>query len=296
MTETFAAQSQEKTRFLQRVSRALRRLDPVAAVCLSFILVVVTAAVLADWLAPHAFAEINLGARKLPPVFAGGDWNHPFGTDELGRDILSRLMFAARTSLLIALAAAAVSAVTGSLTGLLAGYRGGMVDSVIRVAIDFQASMPFLIIALAVLAFLGNSLVLFVLLLGLHGWERYARLVRAMTKLEMSKGYVRALERNGASSWRIVFHHVLPNVAPIMLVNFTVTLPELLLVESGLSFLGLGVQPPLATLGNMVNFGRDYLITDWWIATIPGVVIFLLALSISMLGDWLRDVMDPTLR
>lgn len=283
-------------RVAHHAGRVLRRLDPIAAICLGFLLIVVTAAIFADWLAPHAFAEINLRARKVPPVFAGGSWSHPFGTDELGRDILSRLLFGARTSLLIALAAATVSAIAGSITGLLAGYCGGLVDSVIRVAIDFQASMPFLIIALAVLAFLGNNLVLFVMLLGLHGWERYARLVRAMTQLEMSKGYVRALARNGASSWRILLRHVLPNVAPIMLVNFTVTLPELLLVESGLSFLGLGVQPPLATLGNMVNFGRDYLITDWWIATIPGVVIFALALAISMLGDWLRDIMDPTLR
>ena len=266
--------------------------NPALAIGLGILAVIVFAAIFADWVSPFDPLRANPLAR-YKGVFSG--WNL-LGTDELGRDILSRLLFGARTSLLIALAAATVSAIAGSITGLLAGYCGGLVDSVIRVAIDFQASMPFLIIALAVLAFLGNNLVLFVMLLGLHGWERYARLVRAMTQLEMSKGYVRALARNGASSWRILLRHVLPNVAPIMLVNFTVTLPELLLVESGLSFLGLGVQPPLATLGNMVNFGRDYLITDWWIATIPGVVIFALALAISMLGDWLRDIMDPTLR
>jgi peptide/nickel transport system permease protein len=256
----------------------------------------VAVAICADWLAPYRFAAIDLRARNVPPVLFGGTLRHVFGTDELGRDILSRVMISVRVSLLICVIASLISATIGILFGLLAATGGRWADSIIRVAIDFHASVPFLTFALAVLAFFGNNIVLFVCLLGTYGWERYARLVRALALVEYSKGYVAALRRAGASRSRIAFGHVLRNVMAVILVNWTISLPELMLLESGLSFLGVGIQPPLASLGNMVGLGRDYIVTSWWIATVPGVAIFILTLSISIIGDWLRDRTDPSLQ
>lgn len=271
------------------------RLDLMTAICVIVLVTFVLAAVFANVLAPYGFAQIDLHARKAPPLLFGGTFRHVLGTDELGRDILSRVFYGLRTSLLIALGASAISVTLGTMLGLLAAFRRGFADMLIRVAVDFQASMPFLIIALAVLAFFGDNLWLFMGLLGLYGWERYARLVRTMTGLELERGYVAALKRNGASTARIAFMHVLPNILSVVLVNLTVVLPEILLQESVLSFLGLGIQPPLVSLGSMVGAGRDYMMTEWWISMLPGLVIFLLSLSISLIGDYLRDAFDPTL-
>lgn len=253
-------------------------------------------AIFADWLSPYDFDAIDLRGRNLPPVGFGGKMAHFFGTDELGRDLLSRLIVSVRVSLAIAVAASLISLVIGVSLGLASALRGGIFDIVIRVAVDFHAALPFLMFALAVLAFFGNNLVLFVCLLGLHGWQRYARLVRAVALAEYQKGYVAALRRLGASEWRVSILHVLRNIAAVIVINWTISLPEIMLVESSLSFLGLGIQPPLSSLGNMVGLGRDYIVTSWWIATIPGIAIFLIALAISMVGDWLRDFTDPGLR
>ncbi|KEA09203.1 ABC transporter permease [Agrobacterium rhizogenes] len=271
------------------------RLDLMTAICVLVLVTFILAAVFANVLAPYGFAQIDLHARKAPPLLFGGSFRHVLGTDELGRDILSRVFYGLRTSLLIALGASAISVTLGTMLGLLAAFRRGFADMLIRVAVDFQASMPFLIIALAVLAFFGDNLWLFMGLLGLYGWERYARLVRTMAGLELERGYVAALKRNGASTARTAFMHVLPNILSVVLVNLTVVLPEILLQESVLSFLGLGIQPPLVSLGSMVGAGRDYMMTEWWISMLPGLVIFLLSLSISLIGDYLRDAFDPTL-
>jgi peptide/nickel transport system permease protein len=271
------------------------RLDLATAVCFLVLALFVILAVFANVLAPYGFAQIDLHARKVPPLLFGGTWRHVLGTDELGRDILSRVFYGLRTSLLIALGASAISLTLGTTLGLVAGFRRGIADTLIRVAVDFQASMPFLIIALAVLAFFGDNLWLFMGLLGLYGWERYARLVRAMTSLEMERGYVAALKRNGAGMVRMAVFHVLPNILSVVLVNLTVVMPDILMQESALSFLGLGIQPPMVSLGSMVGAGRDYVMTEWWISVLPGVVIFMLSLSISLIGDYLRDAFDPTL-
>jgi peptide/nickel transport system permease protein len=162
--------------------------------------------------------------------------------------------------------------------------------------IDFQASMPFLIIALAVLAFFGNNLALFVMLMGLNSWERYARIARGLTLSANEQGYAAAVRQLGASNLRVYGLHVLPNIASTLIVSMTITFPETILLESGLSFLGLGVQPPLTSLGNMVGYGREYLTRAPWIMLSPAAVIVLSTLSISIVGDWLRDRLDPTLR
>lgn len=279
----------------EKTPRHRPRFDLTALLCALVLAIFIVVAIFANVLAPHGFAQIDLHARKAPPILFGGTFKHVLGTDELGRDILSRIFYGLRTSLLIALGASAISLTLGTTLGLLAAFRRGFADTLIRVAVDFQASMPFLIIALAVLAFFGDNLWLFMALLGLYGWERYARLVRTMAGLELERGYVAALKRNGAGTVRIAFLHVLPNILSVVLVNLTVILPEILMQESALSFLGLGIQPPLVSLGSMVGAGRDYVMTEWWMAILPGVVIFLLSLSISLIGDYLRDAFDPTL-
>lgn len=270
--------------------------NPLLIVCIGVIVIAAVLAVFADMLSPYGFAQIDLRARNMSPFHLGTGSRHWLGTDEMGRDILSRVFYALRMSLFISLGASIISMVIGTSLGLIASFRRGAADAIIRVAIDFQASMPFIIIALTVLAFLGNSLTLFICLLGLFGWERFARLTRTMASLELEKPYIAALLRNGAGGFRIAIVHVFPNIFAVVLVTFTVVMPEILILESSLSFLGLGVQPPQVSLGSLVGAGRDYIMTAWWISIVPGMVIFILSLTISLIGDRLRDLSDPTLK
>jgi peptide/nickel transport system permease protein len=230
------------------------------------------------------------------PVGFGGAFAHPLGTDELGRDVLSRLIMSIRMSLLIALFGTVIAATMGTTLGFLAAHFRGKVEALVLMLIDFQASMPFMIIALAVLAFFGSDLTLFVILMGFHSWERYARISRGLTLSANEQGYAGAVRNLGAGSLRIYGRHVLPNIASTLIVSMTLTFPEIILLESGLSFLGLGVQPPLTSLGNMVGYGREYITRAPWIMLAPSAVIVLTTLSISMIGDWLRDHLDPTLQ
>jgi peptide/nickel transport system permease protein len=264
--------------------------------CIAWLAVAIVLAFGADLFAPYAITKLDLKARLAPPLLFGGSFEHVLGTDELGRDILSRLLSAIRISLLVALTATAVGAFIGTALGLVAAHFRGLVDDALMVLVDAQASMPFLIIALAVLAFFGNDLTLFVLVIGLYGWERYARITRGLALAAMQQGYAAAVRQLGASGWRVNLVHILPNVASALVVNVTLCFPDIILLEAGLSFLGLGIQPPMASLGNMVGTGRDYLGNAWWISAFPSVVIVLTTLCISLLGDWLRDRFDPTLR
>lgn len=264
--------------------------------CILWLIGMVVIAAGADLLTPYAITKMDLVARLQPPAFIGGSWRHLLGTDELGRDILSRLISAIRISLFVALMATILGAIVGTTLGMIAAHFRGIVDDAIMVLVDAQASMPFLIIALAVLAFFGNSLPLFILVIGLYGWERYARIVRGLAITAMQQGYANAVRQLGASGWRINVIHILPNVASALVVNVTLCFPDIILLETGLSFLGLGIQPPMASLGNMVGAGRDYLGNAWWMAAFPGIAIVLTTLAISLLGDWLRDRFDPTLR
>lgn len=264
----------------------------VALVWLMFVLAIV---VFADRLAPYDYAALDLRHRLAAPVGFGGDIAHLLGSDELGRDVLARLVVSIRMSLLIAFGATLIGASLGTMLGFLAAHFRGWVEQLILACVDFQASMPFLILALAVLAFFGNSLALFVALLGLHGWERYARVTRALAMSAGAQGYVMAVRQLGAGPWRLYLRHVLPNIASTLIVTMTLAFPDIILLESGLSFLGLGVQPPLTSLGNMVGYGRDYLTRAPWILVLPSLVISLTTLCISLVGDWLRDRIDKTL-
>ncbi|TPG48113.1 ABC transporter permease [Roseomonas nepalensis] len=277
-------------------TRRRARLPVPVVLALGWLALMLLVAVAADLLSPFPYTALDLRNRLSPPVGMGGAWLHALGTDELGRDVLSRLITSIRMSLLIAFGATAISAVLGVTLGFLAAHFRGLVEQAVLALVDFQAAMPFLILALAVLAFFGNSLPLFICLLGLNGWERYARIARGLAVSAGSQGYAAAVKGLGASPWRVYGRHVLPNIASTLIVSMTLAFPEIILLESGLSFLGLGVQPPMTSLGNMVGYGREYLTRAPWILLAPSSVIVLTTLSVSLVGDWLRDRLDPTLR
>ena len=273
----------------EQLRRLPRDLSPIILVCCLFLGTLVMIACLAEMIAPFGFNDQNLLARLKPPSFLGGPSGHLLGTDELGRDVLSRLIFSLRISLLTALVGTALGAVFGTTLGFLAAHFGGLVEELISALVDCQAAIPFIILALGALAFFGNSLTLFVVLLGCYGWETYARLARALVRSAMSRGYIEALHSLGFHPFRIYARHLLPNIGGALLVQVTLNFPGIILLESGLSFLGLGIQPPLTSLGLMIGTGRAYIMSAWWTAVFPGVAIFLTALSVSLIGDWLRD-------
>ena len=269
---------------------------PAVKLSLCFIAFFVLIALFGQALSPHEFRDTSLFDRLKPPAFLGGPEQYLLGTDAKGRDLLVRLAVGARITLVVAIVGTLIGAVLGSLLGILAAARRGVAETVIVAAIDVQASLPIIVVALFVLAMFDNSFTLFLLLIGLTGWEVYARLMRGATLSAKEHGYVIAIRALGASPWRIYLRHILPNIVNIALVQFTVNLPLTVLLETALSFLGLGVQPPLTSLGQIMSEGRDRLLTAWWLTVFPGATIFFLALSISLVGDWLRDILDPTLR
>ena len=280
-------------RALRRSIGRLRRLPGIEAAAWAWIALVVLVALGADVLAPLDYQQVDLRGRLAPPVFLGGDWHHPLGTDELGRDVLSRLIFSVRISLLVALIGVCVATLLGTALGFIAAHCGGLVDDALMVLVDVQATIPFFVMALALIAFLGTDLYIFLLVVGIFGWERFARLARAMALSAKERGWARAVRGLGGGPVRLYARHILPNIAGVIVVNATLNFPETILLESSLSFLGLGVQPPLTSLGNMLAHGRDQLVNAWWIATTPGLAIFLTTLSVSIVGDRLRDRFDP---
>jgi peptide/nickel transport system permease protein len=275
--------------------RARKGLPMLAIFALSWLGLMLATALLADVIAPYAYTSLDLRNRLSPPIGMGGAWLHPLGTDELGRDVFSRLIYSIRTSLLVAFGATIIGASIGTSLGLLAAHFRGLVEQAVMALVDFSASLPFLILALSVLAFFGNSLGLFVALLGLHAWERYARIARGLAIGANAQGYAAAVRQLGATPWRIYGRHILPNIASTLIVSMTLAFPEIILLESGLSFLGLGVQPPATSLGSMVGYGREYLTRAPWILLSPAAVIVVTTFCVSALGDWLRDRLDPTL-
>jgi peptide/nickel transport system permease protein len=260
-----------------------------------FLVVMLVVAALAPWIAPYDFATQNLTRRLRPPVFWGGDWAHPLGTDNLGRDILSRLIFGIRTSIAVAIAGTLIGAVLGTFLGYVAARLRGWIDEIIMMMVDVQAALPAFFIAIACIALVGTEIWIFIVLVSLEGWERYTKLVHGLILSQQGAGYLRAVEALGASRSRLDLRHILPNIAAPLIVQMSITFPWVILLESTLSFLGLGIQPPGTSLGQMLGAGRNYLLQAWWIAVLPGMLIFLTTLSMSLFGDWLRDRLDPTL-
>lgn len=278
-----------------RVRSFFQTWPPVILLALAFLALMLAITLAGQFLPLPEYQAMDLPQRLSEPVFMSGTWAHPLGTDELGRDVLARLVASIRISLTIAFLATLVSATVGVALGFLAAFARGRVEQLILMVIDAQAAMPFMIIALAVLAFLGNSLALFTVLLGFYGWERIARIARGLAIAAQEQNYAAAVRDLGASPARVYGLHILPNIASTLLVSMTLNFPEVILLESGLSFLGLGVQPPETSLGAMVGYGRDYIQSAPWIMLAPAAVIVVTTLCISLIGDWLRDLFDPTL-
>lgn len=258
------------------------------------ILIVVLMALLAPLIAPYDPYAQNLMARFVPPIWLdGGTWAHPFGTDHLGRDYLSRLLYGAQISLAIGIGTAIVSGIIGTTLGLCAGYFGGRVDSVVMFIITARLAMPVILIALAVVAMFGSSLTVVMLTLGLLLWDRFALVTRASTIQLRSQEFVTAAQIQGASFLQIVRHELLPNLINNLLVVATLEMALAIVLEAALSFLGLGVPAPLPSWGLMISEGKTSILFEPWLITIPGVALFMLVLATNLLGDGLRDITSP---
>ena len=241
--------------------------------------------------------EQELMARFTPPVWQdGGSWNYPLGTDNLGRDVLARLLYGSRVSLLVGFAAVLVAEIAGILLGLFSGYYGGRLDSLIMRVADIFMAYPFMLLTISVIAVLGNSIFNLILVLGLADWVTYARTIRGSVLSLKEKEFVEASRAIGTSHRVIIFRHILPNVISPMLVLGTLRVANIIVWESGLSFLGMGVPPPMPPWGRMLAEGRVYITDAWWLVTLPGLAIMVTILSINLLGDGLRDALDPRLR
>lgn len=254
-------------------------------------------AILAPLIAPFAPTSQSLIARLKPPMgFEGARPGNLLGTDELGRDVASRALYGLRLTLSLAFLGATLGLLIGGTLGMLAGLRGGRTDAAIMGAVDTQIAIPFTLIALFLLTIFGNSLEVMVIVLGLSGWEQYARIIRADVSRLMRLPFIEAARCAGAAPMRIAVRHLLPNIVSPLVVQFTLSLSSIILLESTLSFLGLGVQPPTATLGAMVGVGRDYMPTAPWIVLVPAFLILAVTFAVQILGDWLRDRADVRLR
>ena len=264
------------------------RAHPLAAIGALIVAFVVLVAILAPWLAPYDPNAIDAKAVLLPPSQA-----HPLGTDALGRDVLSRLIYGARVSLLVGFVATGVAVALGAPLGLVAGYFGGRVDAAIMRLADVMLSFPSLFLILAVIAFLEPSIWNVMIVIGLTSWMGVARLVRAEILSLKAREFVLAAEALGISTWRLMAVHLLPNAAGPLLVATVLGVAGAVLVESGLSFLGLGVQPPTPSWGNMLAEGKDYIAFAWWLTSFPGLAILITVLGLNLLGEGLRDWLDP---
>lgn len=266
---------------------------PRTRVALAVLLPIVVAALAAP-LYPRTPTAQDLRSTLRPPgtVSAAGV-AYPLGTDQLGRDLAARLLHGTRTSLWVGAAALAIAITVGTTLGLLAGYFGGAIDSVVTGLTETLMTLPFILLAIAIIAAVGASTTVVVLTLGLTGWVSFAKLVRAKTLELRDEDFVQAARALGARHGRALGRHVLPNVAPLLLVDGTLQFGALVLAEAGLSFLGLGIRPPTPTLGGILAEGQVFLAVAWWISTLPGVVLLVLVLAINLLGDTLRDAMAP---
>lgn len=266
------------------------RLQPLVLISIVVLLTFFVSGLFAPWLAPYDLEQMDLMARLNKPF---ENFAHILGTDELGRDVFSRLLYSIRLSFLLAIAGTLLGAILGTALGFLAARFGGIIDDTINASIDFTASLPFIILALTILAFLGTNVTVIIVIMAVYGWDRYARLTRNLARSAYTEGYVGALESLGIPTWQIAIRHILPNIASALVVNMTLNFPGMILLETSLSFLGVGVQPPMSSLGTMLGFGRDYLTTAWWIAVIPGTVIVMATLSMSILGDFVQQKLEP---
>ena len=258
---------------------------------------IVLAALAAPLIAPHDPYAQDVSRRLIPPIWqAKGNWDHIFGTDKLGRDYLSRLLYGSQISLLIGLSAALISGAIGTFLGVCAGYFGGRVDAVVSYIVTTRLALPVVLVALAMASLVGGSLKVVVLVLGFLLWDRFAVVARAATQQIRNQDFISAARASGLTNLRIVLQEILPNIANALIVVATLEMAHAILLEAALSFLGLGVQPPLPSWGLMIAEGKQYMFFQPWVITIPGVALLVLVLAINLLGDGLRDVTAPEAR
>lgn len=272
----------------------LKRLRPnsKAVVGLVMLLLITVMALFAPQISPHDPNQQNMEMRLKPPGTPG----YLLGTDPLGRDILSRIIYGSRVSLVVGVSSVVVAGGIGLALGTVSGYMGGKVDAVIMRLVDLQLAIPILVLALAIVAVLGPSLRNIILVLGITGWVTYARVARGQVLVARNREFVEAARALGAPTLRILWKHVLPELwAPLIVVS-SLQIGSMILSEASLSFFGLGVPAAVPTWGRIAADGRDYLTTAWWVSTMPGLAIFMAVLGINLLGDWLRDRLDPTMK
>lgn len=290
------AERTEGQRLLRRALLNLRR-RPAALLGFLIVTLVLIAAIFAPVLAPHDPTDQTPEKVLRPPAWMEkGDPAYPLGTDHLGRDLASRLLYGARVSLLIGVAAVLISGGMGTALGLAAGFFRGRTDDAIMRLADIQLAFPFVLLALAVMAVLGAGLGKTVALLGITGWVIYGRVTRAEVLRLRELEFVQAARAMGNRDLAIIRRHVFPNVLPSLIVVATLQVPQVIITESALTFLGLGVPPAVVTWGGMLADARNYITTHWWIPTWPGLALQLTALGLNLVGDWLRDTLDPRLR
>ena len=257
----------------------------------------VLTAVFAAYLAPQSPTEGDITQKLIPPIWMErGDWEHPLGTDRFGRDVLSRIIYGSRISLLVSLIAIGVAGTFGTALGLISGYRGGLIDAVLMRLTDIALSLPLILIAVVLVAVSEPSFRNVILVIALLLWPRFARQVRGETLAIKQQDFVALAVVAGRSSWWIMSRHIFPNVVPTLLVITTLQVGYVILLEGTLSFLGVGVPPPNPAWGLMIADGRGFLATAWWISLFPGLAMLLTVLAVNLMGDWLRDHLDPKLR
>jgi len=261
------------------------------------LLVIIASAVCAPWIVANDPLSVDIRHRLAPPAWMdGGTPAHVLGTDQIGRDLLSRVIHGGRVSLIIGVTAVLISSTIGVLLGLVAGYAGARVDWIIMTLVNVMLTFPFVLLALAVIAVLGPSVINMILVLGVADWPLYARVIRAETLAIREREFILAGRALGMSHLRIMFRQMLPNLVSVIVVIATLQVARVIILESFLSFLGLGVQPPIPAWGNMLGEGRVYMLNSWWIAAFPGLAIFVTTLAINLMGNALRDWLDPYMK
>jgi peptide/nickel transport system permease protein len=264
---------------------------------LSIITVMITTAVLAEFLTPYSSTEISLANRLRPPFWEkGGSLSYPLGTDPMGRDLLTRMIYGARVSLVVAMLALLVGGGIGAALGLMAGYYGGRLDALVMRVADTTMAFPIILFAILFVVVLGGSMVTTVFAVALVLWARYARVIRGEVLSLRERDFVAQARVAGCSSSRIMLIHLFPNILNTLVVLLSLQVGWVIIVEASLSFLGAGIPPPTPTWGSMIAEGRDYIATAWWVSFFPGLAILATVLSFNLFGDWLRDALDPKLR
>lgn len=288
-TDSSKGTTQETKTF--KLRKLFRRIPKAAAL---IIILLIAAAVFSPLIAPHDPLEQNLANALVPPFWQkGGKVGHILGTDNLGRDMLSRIIYGARISVIVGFAGVLLASATGTLLGILAGYFGGKIDAVIMRLTDTFLSLPYILVAIAIIGAIGPSLTNIIIVLGITQWTGYTRITRFEAMSTAKSEFVEMAIISGCKWWRILFVHILPNVFNSAVVLATLDVGKMIVFEAGLSFLGLGVKPPTPTWGGMLADGRAYLTYAWWLATFPGIAIVITVLAGNLLGDWLRDELDP---